>query len=159
VVETVDAHGFDCGEGRVVITDLHNYGMPFIRYVNGDVASRMPGTCRCGRQLPRLRSVDGRSCDALSSPDGGLVSQIFFPHIMKDVAGIARFQVVQKAPDVLVVRLVRAPGFDQASLDFLRHEIGKVFGPRMQVRFEFPAEIPLTSSGKLRVTVNETAAR
>src|SRR5207253_162083 len=44
-------------EGNVVITDLSNYGMPFVRYVNGDRAVAGWGTCSCGRGLPLMRKV------------------------------------------------------------------------------------------------------
>ena len=50
--------------GRVVITDFTNYTMPFIRYIIGDLARWKPeAPCTCGRTLPRLEAVEGRSTD------------------------------------------------------------------------------------------------
>lgn len=155
VVETVDAQGADAPEGRVVLTDLHNWGFPLIRYVNGDLASRMAGACTCGRGLPRLRSVDGRVADTLRTADGKVVAGIFFPHLMKDVPGVETFQVVQKSLTALEIAIVRREGFTPASPEFVEREVRKVFGEAIDVRFTFPDTIPLTASGKRRVAVSE----
>ena len=69
--------------GDVVITDLHNYGMPFIRYKNGDIAVQGDKPCSCGRGLPLIRDIDGRKMDEITATDGKLVSGGFFPHLMK----------------------------------------------------------------------------
>src|SRR5690606_21233357 len=58
------------GPSELLITDLHNYGMPLLRYANGDLGTALHGSCGCGRGLPRLASVDGRKLDALRTPDG-----------------------------------------------------------------------------------------
>ncbi len=157
VVELVGPDGRPAPEGEVAITDLHNYGMPFLRYVNGDLAKRLDGACACGRGLPRLEEVQGRVLDMIRTEDGRVVPGEFFPHMMKDVRGIDRFQVVQKDLRRLHVRIVKDHRFDTTSMSRLDEQVRRVLGPRIDVRYEFVPEIPLTPSGKQRVTISEIA--
>jgi len=159
VVETGAARdvGGAAGAADIIITDLHNEGMPFIRYVNGDLATPTARTCTCGRGLPLLERIDGRKLDAIRTRDGRLLPGEFFPHMLKDVAGVLQFQVVQRSWETLDISIVRGPSFDASSLDYIRREIGKVLGDSVDVRFDFVDRIALTPSGKLRVTVCEIA--
>lgn len=141
--------------GEVVITDLFNYGMPFIRYANGDMATASTESCGCGRGLPLLSRVDGRVLDAIRTPAGHVLPGIFFPHMMKDVKGVQRFQLVQRQLDRLDLSIVRAADFDETSLAYIRREVAKVLGDSVQLDCHFVDDIPLTSSGKMRVTVSE----
>lgn len=144
--------------GEVVITDLFNYGMPFVRYLNGDVATASDHVCSCGRGLPLLQRVDGRLLDAIRTPAGHRLPGEFFPHMLKDVPGLVRFQVVQRRLDELELSLVRGPGFDDASLAYIRRELAKVVGDSLQLNVHFVDDIPLTPSGKWRVCISELPA-
>ncbi|MEP7041501.1 MAG: phenylacetate--CoA ligase family protein [Dokdonella sp.] len=159
LVETGVDRGVDgvAGAGDIIITDLHNEGMPFIRYVNGDLATPSARACPCGRGLPLLERVEGRKLDAIRTRDGRLLPGEFFPHMLKDVAGVQQFQVVQRSWDALDISVVRGASFDASSLDYIRREIGKVLGDTVEARFHFVDAIALTPSGKLRVTVCELA--
>ena len=157
VVETPGAIVDDTG-ADVVITDLHNYGMPFIRYQNGDLATPASGTCACGRTLPRLKRVDGRKLDAIRTRSGHILPGEFFPHMLKDVPGVRRFQVVQRSLDALDISIVRGPAFDESGLAYARREIAKVLGDATEVRFHFVDEIVTGANGKFRVTISELPA-
>jgi phenylacetate-CoA ligase len=145
----------DADSGEVVITDLFNYGMPFIRYINGDMATASNKKCSCGRGLPMLRSVDGRKLDAIRTPDGHMLPGEFFPHMLKDVHGLKRFQLVQRQLDKLDLSIVRGPGFNDDSLAYIRREVTKVLGDSVELQCHFVDDIPLTALGKLRVTISE----
>jgi phenylacetate-CoA ligase len=156
-VEVLDDDGqpvADGDEGNVVVTDLFNFGMPFVRYVNGDRAIAGWSTCECGRGLPLLKGVAGRRLDTLITPDGRKVPGEFFPHLLKDFAAIRRFQVVQRDPAEIVVRVV-APGLSEPDRAVLLDAIGAVTGAVVRLRLEQVDEIPLTSQGKHRIVVNE----
>ncbi len=144
----------DGREGSVVVTDLHNYGMPFIRYVNGDRAVAGQGTCTCGRGLPLLGEITGRRADILHTPDGRHISGIFFPHLMKDFPSVRAFQIVQDEPDHIRIDAVLDPSWSAADQEILDREIGKVLG--LSVRWDFrPVKwIPLTAQGNRQVVVN-----
>lgn len=141
------------GAGDLLVTDLHNYGMPFVRYANGDVANALMGECRCGRGLPLLGSVEGRRLDILRTVDGRMIPGEFFPHLMKEVSAIEEFQVRQTMLDRFQVSIVRRPGFVDGDVDFLRREIARVAGDAMIVEFQFVDAVPLTPTGKRRVTI------
>ena len=109
VVELVDSRGHQVTEeaGDVVITDLHNLAMPFVRYRNGDRATAIrDGDCACGRRLPLLQSVEGRILDMIVTPDGRHVPGEFFVYVMLGRTAISRYQVVQVAIDALEVRIM-----------------------------------------------------
>lgn len=160
VVELLDGDGQPAahGPGEVAITDLSNYGMPFIRYVNGDLATASGvRSCPCGRGLPLLERVDGRVLDAIRTPDGRILPGEFFPHMLKDVPGLSRFQLVQRQLDRLELSIVRSGEFNDASLAYIQRETAKVLGDSVVLDYRFVDDIPLTRSGKRRVTLSELA--
>jgi len=157
VVELLDPTRADNGNetGELAITDLYNLGMPFIRYVNGDIASRNGPWDAAGRRgLPRLGRIDGRRLDAIRTPDGRVLPGEFFPHMLKDVAGVRRFQVVQDSLERFTLRIVPGPGFGDAQEAYVRREVSKVLGDDASLDLQRVDDIPLTASGKFRVTVS-----
>ena len=164
VIEVADDAGRTVhdGPGSVVITDLHNYGMPLVRYANGDLirANSSGSRCPCGRGLPLIGAVEGRRLDMLTTPDGRFIPGEFFPHLLKDVPSIEAFQVRQTRPDQLVVLIVKSNDITPAIWAYLRTAMDKVVGRDMTVEFRMVDDIPLTPSGKRRVAVRvfESAA-
>ena len=141
--------------GEAVITDLYNYGMPFIRYATGDVITTSAEPCICGRGLPLISRVEGRMLDAIRTPDGRILPGMFFPFLLKEVPGVKQYQVVQRQLDRLDVSLVRGETFNDDSLAMIRHEIHKVLGDKIEVHYHFVDDIAPTRSGKTRLTISE----
>ena len=141
-------------EGNVVITDLFNYGMPFVRYVNGDRAVAGFDQCRCGRGLPLLKKVVGRQLDTLETPDGRKIPGEFFPHLIKEFPAVRRFQVVQEKLEVITLKLVVDGGLTLADREHLLAEVRKCTGTKVDVRLQMVDDIPLTNAGKLKVVVH-----
>ncbi len=145
-------------EGNIAVTDLTNFGMPFIRYLNGDRGVMMADDhCACGRTLPRLARVTGRVLDVLTTPDGQRLPGEFFPHILKDFAAVRRFQVVQERPEGVEVLLV-APEWSDEDTDHLRREVAAAVGASLAVEVRLVDDIPLTAAGKRKVVDNRLAA-
>lgn len=158
VVEVLDDDGRPAAEGEegnVVVTDLHNYGMPFIRYANGDRAVAGWRACSCGRGLPLLQKVVGRQLDVIETPDGRRIPGEFFPHLVKDFP-VRQFQVVQEATDLVKLRVVVGQGWSRRQQEGLEREIRLVLGEYVRLEVILVDEIPLTRSGKLRVVVNQS---
>jgi phenylacetate-CoA ligase len=141
----------------VVITDLHNYGAPFVRYVNGDLAIALPdGRCSCGRALKRLGAIEGRANDTLRDGAGRPVSGMFFAVLFSTLADkVRRFQVVQRRDRSIELKLVPGTAFDDSLLDVLRSNCGK-FIPGVALRTEVVPDIPVPPSGKQRVVMVES---
>jgi phenylacetate-CoA ligase len=99
MVEIVDDRGRDvrAGErGRVVVTGLYNYVMPFIRYELGDIAVAGAGNCPCGRTLPVIARVEGRSRNAFVFRDGSRMwPRTSMVRAMAPFVPFTRFQMVQ----------------------------------------------------------------
>ena len=97
-------------EGQLVLTNLNNLAMPFVRYAIGDLGSLSAEACPCGRGLPLLAHVAGRSSDQLVLPSGRALLMWFFTTLFRQTPGIDAFQVRQSAPDQIDIYL--APGRD-----------------------------------------------
>lgn len=143
--------------GNVVVTDLYNYGMPFVRYVTGDQAVAGFGQCRCGRGLPLLSEVRGRKVDVIRTPSGRRLSGVFFPHLMKDFPSIRQFQVAQPSIDRLELRVVLAPSWNRADQRQVMDVMKRTIGDDVRIDWQPVESIPLTRAGKHRVVVSQCA--
>jgi phenylacetate-CoA ligase len=161
IVEVVDDAGRPVApgvEGDILVTDLHNRALPFIRYRNGDRGVMAGGPCRCGRTLPRLARVTGRRLDVLMSPEGRTIPGEVFPHLLKDFPGVERFQVIQEEPDRIRLLLVAGPAWRDRDEATIRAAITEITGAGVRLEVERVAAIPLTAAGKHLVVVNRLGA-
>jgi phenylacetate-CoA ligase len=157
--EILDKNGKPVGpgeQGEIVITDLHNYTMPFIRYRIGDVAVRSADDtpCACGRGLPKIGDVSGRLLDLIVLPDGNEVPGEFFVRFIGNKPGIVEFRVEQNSLDRLDIRLVTDELFTPAVLAAMQQDLRDVLGAALALNIERVDRLPLTPSGKFRVTVS-----
>lgn len=157
VVETVNDLGQSItGESAdLVVTDLYNYGMPLIRYVNGDRATLIRQPCGCENPLPIMSSIDGRKLDMIKTASGKSIPGELFPHLFKEFIGIDKFQVKQSEISSLQIRLITNKHFTEQNKDDITKEINKYAKNELQLVFDLVDDIPLTVSGKHRVTICE----
>ncbi len=142
-------------EGDIVVTNLNNHGMPFIRYRVGDVGQLSDVVCRCGRGLPMMEVVRGRTTDMFKTRDGRAVHGEFFTHLFYGISEVKQFQVIQKAYDHIVVSIVQKAPLPPERLAFLERAIKDVMGSDIRIEFQFLEAIPLRSSGKYLFTISE----
>jgi phenylacetate-CoA ligase len=141
-------------EGAIVLTDLLNRGMPFIRYRIEDMGVPTERRCACGRGLPLMERVTGRVADYLKRRDGSLVAGVsLVERTLTAIPGIEQLQIVQPAPDEIVLNVVRAADFTPASEAALLAEFGNVFGPGIAFRPEYLERIAQERSGKYRFSI------
>lgn len=139
--------------GHIIVTDLINEGMPLIRYDTEDIGRINYDRCACGRQSPYLDHIEGRVHDLLITPTGDRVPGEFFPHLFKDVPSIRQFQVIQRQPNELTIRVVKADTrLNKQDLDYIRSRIKQYFG-QINIHFVEVDEIPKLASGKFRFTI------
>ena len=140
--------------GRVVVTTLHNFAMPLIRYDIGDFAEAGEA-CPCGRGLPVLRRIVGLTRNILVTASG----ERYFPSIssrtVSEVAPILQYQLVQKRVDLLEARLVTASPLTVEQEGLLRHHILERLPAGLQLTFRYFPEIPRSAGGKFEEFVSK----
>lgn len=156
---TCNSHHTRLGEvGEIIVTNLNNLGMPFIRYSIGDAGAwHSGGACPCGRSLPMLDRIEGRLVESFYTRDGHTVWSGFAGAAYRCLAHptIKQFQVVQKTLDDMLVRLVPEGTIPPAILEEVAQAIRTSYGDNVIVTFEFPHEIPPLPSGKHAYAVSE----
>jgi phenylacetate-CoA ligase len=141
-------------EGAIVITDLFNRGMPFIRYAIGDVGVPTDRMCSCGRGLPLMERVTGRVADYLKRRDGSMVAGVsLVERTLTAIPGLEQMQVVQPAIDEIVLNVVRAKDFGPGTETALLSEFRSVFGSGIEIRTNYVERIPQERSGKYRFSI------
>jgi phenylacetate-CoA ligase len=136
VVDLVPGEG---GLHEVLLTDLHNFAEPVIRYRVGDLMDELPGDagCGCGRALPLLGRVFGRAGDTLVFPDGRRVNANLPSYIFKKhgKAGTVReYQFVQFPDGVVELRVVVGPAWTDAVRAELAGQVREVLGLAVAIR-------------------------
>jgi phenylacetate-CoA ligase len=143
LVEILDEEGRACGPGkvgRVVVTTLHNFATPLIRYASGDYA--MVGEpCPCGRTLPVLERIMGRVRNMLKMPDGTRRWASFPAKYYLPLAPIRQLQLVQHAREHVDVRAVAPRDFTPDEIAALKSAFAKTLG--------FPYDISITRVGRI----------
>ncbi|MDD4857435.1 MAG: aspartate 1-decarboxylase [Candidatus Krumholzibacteria bacterium] len=161
-VEIIAANGKRANEGEVgevVVTDLSNYYMPFIRYRTGDLAVSTGGICKCGRGLPLLDRIEGRSFDSIVTPEGKHVGAFFWTWLSRAVPGIRRFQIEQRERSGIVFRFVPGPEWRAENERRLESKIRETCGEGFRVTFAQVDDIPLTVSGKSKFIISNIGER
>jgi len=145
-------------EGRIVVTDLVNRGMPLIRYRVEDRGILSDRSCPCGRALPLLEKVTGRTADFLVRADRTLVAGVsLVERTLTAIPGLEQMQIVQEAIGSFSLKVVSSAGYGVASEEALRAELRSVFGADTDVRIETVERIPQEPSGKYRFSISKVA--
>jgi phenylacetate-CoA ligase len=161
VVETVDGDGRPTSPGtpgEIVVTHLATGDYPFIRYRTGDIGVLDDKPCACGRTLPVLREVQGRTTDFVVAEDGTVMHGLALIYILRDLAGLRSFKIVQESRSRIRVLLVPEPGFDLRLLDEIKAGFRARLGPQVEVHTELLPELQAERSGKFRYVVSHVAA-
>jgi phenylacetate-CoA ligase len=158
MLEVVDPAGrpVPAGEaGEIVVTDLYSHEAPFIRYGTGDIGVMSERRCRCGRALPLLERVEGRSNDTIIAPDGRMINSLALIYSVREVEGIERFRIRQKAVNAFHVEIVRDGSLPGDGEERIRAGWRQLLRAPVSVTFEYLSELPLDSSGKFRHVVSD----
>lgn len=140
--------------GEIVYTGLYNYTMPLIRYAVGDVGVPSDETCPCGRGLPLMKLIEGRSDAFMKAPNGRIFSPIIWTVLMREIPGIGQFKVIQERTNLIRVFFVKDPDFSEATIPQIQQGIKAAMGDEMVVEVEIVEDIPRDSSGKIRCAVS-----
>lgn len=157
VVEIVDAEGrvLPSGEpGEIVVTHLFTSAFPFVRYRTGDVGVLGDRPCSCGRGLPVLASVDGRTTDFVVAEDGTVLHGLALIYVLRDMPGVANFRIVQESRQLTRVEVVPREQLSDAMTREIREGLRARLGQGVTVEVEGKASIAPEKSGKHRYVVS-----
>jgi phenylacetate-CoA ligase len=160
IVEIVGAHGnvLPNGQaGEVVVTHLATRDYPFIRYRTGDIAVIDDKQCTCGRILPLLKEIQGRTTDFIVAKDGTVMHGLALIYVVRDVKGVQNCKVIQESIEKTRVLLVTNDQFQESSMELMRAGIKQRLGEDVEVEIERVNEIPLEASGKFRYVISHVA--
>jgi len=144
--------------GVILVSNLRNYAMPFIRYEIGDLGRLCDEVCSCGRGLPLMSSIEGRTTDIIVTQDGNFISTPVLTLIFKDLP-VKQYQVIQEKREKITVKIVRGSGYSEKDTRYIMRGMRKFIGGAIQIHVEFVGSVPLTNSGKRKPIISKIPIR
>ncbi len=153
LVEIVDEDGrvLPKGEtGEIVVTHFASGDFPFVRYRTGDMGTLSEWLCPCGRGLPLLEAVHGRTTDFIVAEDGTVMHALALIYAVRDVPGVKNFKIVQEDRSHTRVFLIPENGFSQEAEEKIRARLAERLGKGVRISIARVDAIPRSASGKHR---------
>ena len=153
--DTEDVPVTDGDVGRFVCTGLINHAMPLIRYAVGDRGSISPENqaCACGRRLPVINRIEGRTNDMITTPDG---RRVYWLNSVFYGLPVTQAQIVQDKLDRIRIKLVPGPGFTSGTRSLLSERLKMRVGD-IRIVVELVDDIPRSANGKFRAVVSQVS--
>lgn len=161
ILEIVDKEGQVLPAGRsgeIVVTHLATSDFPFIRYRTGDVAIlEENGCCPCGRGLPLLREIQGRTTDFVIAQDGTVMHGLSLIYVLRDLPGVSAFKIVQESREMTRVFVVAGPDYGKETSGRIIQGLAARLGQGVRVEVDIVDVIQPEKSGKFRYVVSNVA--
>ena len=137
--------------GKIIITNLHNYAMPFIRYEIGDAAIPGGKKCKCGNTLPTMKKIAGRLQEQFVKENGTIIIGYFFVHLMGVIQNkglIKKFQIIQEEYKKIRIIVVPKTNINKVERTNIENKIKTVMGNDCKIVWDFVDDIQKTEGGK-----------
>ena len=157
LIEVLDDEDQPCPPGklgRVVVTALHNFAAPLIRYELGDYGELGPA-CPCGRGLPVLKRIAGRERNLVVLPTGEKLFPVLDSEPVVYAMPILQYQLIQKTLETIEMRLVTERPLKAEEEQRLREYYCRNFRHPFQFQFVYVDEIARAAGGKFEVFRSE----
>jgi phenylacetate-CoA ligase len=161
VVELVDPDGRPVPPGQageIVVTHLATRDFPFIRYRTGDVAVMDDRRCACGRGLPMLREIQGRTTDFVVAADGTVMHGLALIYVLRDVPGLRQFKIIQESRARTRVLLVTDDQLAESMRRGIVEQFKRRLGAEVDIVLDQVPEIPPEKSGKYRFVTSHVTS-
>ncbi|HEY7613708.1 MAG TPA: hypothetical protein VH764_11980 [Gemmatimonadales bacterium] len=137
--------------GEVILTNLHAYVMPFLRYRIGDLATRADA-CRCGLPFGSIGDIQGRMIDYFPLPDGRLLHpyEIVSRLVWGSGEWLKQYQLVQERRDRVVLYAVTDGPPSAERVEGIGRAVRPLLGPAVEFEVQLVERIPTDATGKLR---------
>ncbi len=162
IVEIVDREGKPVAkgvQGEIVITHLATSDFPFLRYRTGDIAALSKVSCSCGRGLPLLEQLEGRSTDFVVASDGTMMHGLALIYIIRDIPAIQGFKIVQQSlyhTQIQIVTLDKK--LAEQTEELIIRQFKQRLGQDVEIELQFVSEIEPEKSGKYRYVMSKVTA-
>lgn len=141
-------------QGKIIVTDLMNKAMPFIRYEVGDIGIPLDKKCSCGRGLPLMQNISGRVADFLIKRDGTRVAGVsLIENTLTRIPGINQMQIIQESLDHIILNVVEGKDFNETYRRSLTLYFQKLFGDSVKIELNKVKNIKPEKSGKYRFSI------
>lgn len=160
IVEIVDGDGEvvpNGDAGEIVVTHLATNEFPFIRYRTGDIGVLSDEQCACGRGLPLLQEIHGRTTDFVVAQDGTILHGLALIYVLRDLTGVREFKIIQEDLNNLEVKIVPDENYSNGDEEIIQTEFKKRLGQNVQINIEYTETINKERSGKFRYVVSKVA--
>lgn len=157
IVEIVGENGEVLPEGcsgRIVVTGLYNFVMPFVRYDTGDIGSISEVPCSCSRGLPVLKSIDGRACEVIKYKDKYINSSAL-SIIVSQFKNIKECQFVQENENELIINIVKRNNFSESDAKEVTRHLQRLINGGLDMKINFVESIPRTKMGKFPFVISK----
>jgi phenylacetate-CoA ligase len=139
-------------EGEIVVTELNTESFPFIRYCVGDRGILSNDPCKCGLNLPVMKSILGREADVIKTRSGGILSDAIFEYIFK--TGIDAYRAIQTKIDHIEIWIVTNTDFTTQHHNLFLKELRSHTQGEIEFTLHLVDVLPRDPSGKLRLFVS-----
>ncbi|HQU87690.1 MAG TPA: AMP-binding protein [Denitromonas sp.] len=158
VVEIVDASGqvLPPGQsGEIVVTHLATRDFPFIRYRTGDIGVLDDTPCACGRGLPVLKEIQGRSTDFVIALDGTVMHGLSLIYVLRDIPAVRAFKIIQETLTLTRVQVEPGEGFSDRDVVAIQSGLQARLGASVLIQVEKVAQVAAERSGKFRYVISK----
>jgi len=147
-------------KGEVILTSLHSFAQPFIRYRLDDIVTQGNPLCPCGSPLSTILGVEGRVLDRILFPGDRLVSpDSFFARIHESAPWVRQYRIIQENRFRITVQVVP---FSPPSIDRIRsleHVLREGLPEEMKLYLDIKSRLEPGKGGKFRVSENRVLAQ
>ncbi|MFW9881224.1 MAG: phenylacetate--CoA ligase family protein, partial [Candidatus Thorarchaeota archaeon] len=145
------------GEDKeLLVTDLHSFNMPIIRYRLGDFANLSNKQCPCGRGLPLMEAPKGRISSMITTSDGKMINSIMLDYIFDQLldldCNIKQYQIIQKSTQEFIIKIVGE--VNKKHINSIKTKLHKYLGNNTTLNFLSVDDISSAPSGKFKNFIN-----
>ncbi|CAH9019188.1 phenylacetate--CoA ligase family protein [Candidatus Nitrosacidococcus sp. I8] len=161
IVEIIDPEGniVPQGEsGEITVTHLATRDFPFIRYRTGDIGILDNQPCTCGRSLPVLKEVQGRTTDFIVASDGTVMHGLALIYILRDLPEIESFKIIQESKERTKILIIPNSQYKDSTTLFIQKGFKERLGENVDIVIEQVENILPERSGKFRYVVSHVTA-
>ena len=158
IVEIVDSQGNvlpDGESGEIVVTHMATSDFPFIRYRTGDIGAIDTDSCSCGRGLPVLKNIEGRTTDFVVAQDGTIMHGLALIYILREMSGIDAFKIVQESLTHTRVEIVPTDSLTEEMRGTIINGFKQRLGEAVSVELQVVDDIAAEKSGKFRYVISK----